>query len=171
MWQWPWNWVMVETKRLGIFNRKKPTFLWREFWEENVNAILVRTEEEKRRAGEKAFQCLREHTHLHKWNTDKTFTGVLSHCGSAVMNPTSIREDGASIPGLTQWVKDPALLWAWCRVAAAALIHLLAWESPYAMGVALKSKKEEREREKEGRKEGKKGKARKQGRKKEGHYR
>ena len=34
----------------------------------------------------------------------------------------------------------PLLLWLWYRPAAVARVQLLAWELPYAMGVALKSK-------------------------------
>ena len=45
------------------------------------------------------------------------------------------------IPGLAQWVEDLMLLWLWCRQAAVAPIRPLAWELPYAMGAALKSKK------------------------------
>ena len=35
---------------------------------------------------------------------------------------------------------DLALLWLWHSPAALALIRPLAWELPYAIGVALKSK-------------------------------
>ena len=40
---------------------------------------------------------------------------------------------------------DLALLWLWCRLAAAARIQPLAWELPYATGVALKRQKEKKE--------------------------
>ena len=54
-----------------------------------------------------------------------------------------------SIPGLAHWVKDLALLWLWCKLAATALIRPLAWELLYATCVALKiQKKKERKKEK-----------------------
>ena len=36
---------------------------------------------------------------------------------------------------------DPALLWLWCRLVATAPIRPLAWEPPYAIGVALEKTK------------------------------
>ena len=47
-----------------------------------------------------------------------------------------------SIPGLTQWIKDVALLWLWLRLAATAPIRPLALEPPYAAGVALENTKQ-----------------------------
>ena len=40
---------------------------------------------------------------------------------------------------------DPALLWLWCRLAAVAWLGPLAWEPPYAAGVALKRMKKKDE--------------------------
>ena len=40
---------------------------------------------------------------------------------------------------------DPALLWPWCRPEAVAPTGPLAWEPPYDLGVALKSKKKKKE--------------------------
>ena len=41
---------------------------------------------------------------------------------------------------------DPALLWLWCRLAAVALIQPLAWELPYAVGVALRRPKKKKKK-------------------------
>ena len=80
-----------------------------------------------------------------------------SRCGIEETNPTSIHEDVGSNPGLSQWVgwgcgvamscgvscrcrSDPALLWPWHRLAAAAPILPLVRKLPYAAHAALKKK-------------------------------
>ena len=55
-----------------------------------------------------------------------------------VKNPKSIHEDADSIPGPTQCVKDPELLWLRHRPVATAPIRPLSWEPPYATGTDLK---------------------------------
>ena len=39
---------------------------------------------------------------------------------------------------------DPTLLWLWCRPVATAPIQPLAWEPPYAEGVALKRQQQQK---------------------------
>ena len=56
-------------------------------------------------------------------------------------NPTRIHEDTSWIPGPTQWVKDLALLWLWCTLAAVSLIQPLALEPTYATVCGLKKQK------------------------------
>ena len=76
---------------------------------------------------------------------------------SRIRTQHSVSEDAGSIPSLTQWFKnlallqavaigrrcrsDLALLWLWCKPAAAALIQPLEWELPYTTGLAIKRKK------------------------------
>ena len=57
-------------------------------------------------------------------------------------NPTRNHEVSGSIPGLAQRIKNPVLLWLWCRPVAMALIRPLAWEPPNATGVAQEMEKD-----------------------------
>jgi len=41
---------------------------------------------------------------------------------------------------------DPELLWLWCRLAATTPIGPLAWEPPYAAGVALEKTKKKKKK-------------------------
>ena len=41
---------------------------------------------------------------------------------------------------------DPELLWLWGRLVATALIGLLAWEPPYAVGADLKRQKDKKKK-------------------------
>ena len=43
---------------------------------------------------------------------------------------------------------DPALLWFWCGPAETAPIRPLAWEPPYAVGLALEKAKRQKKKKK-----------------------
>ena len=43
------------------------------------------------------------------------------------LRPTSIHEAGDSILGFSQWLKDSAMQWLWCRLAAAVFLVLLCF--------------------------------------------
>ena len=45
---------------------------------------------------------------------------------------------------------DLALMWLWCKLAAAGQIRPLAWEPPYAVSVALKRQKKTKKKKKKG---------------------
>ena len=59
--------------------------------------------------------CLPEKFQKRKRSIKETGVGV-PIVAQQVTNPTSIYEDASPTPGLAQWVKDPALLWAVVQV-------------------------------------------------------
>ena len=61
---------------------------------------------------------------------------------------SGLRSSIAMSCGVAHISSDLPLLWLWCRLAAIALIRPLAWERPYAAGVALKSKNKQTNKQK-----------------------
>ena len=98
------------------------------------------------------------------WNTDVKNSFGVPVVAQWLTNPTRNHEVLGSIPGLAQWIKDPAvscgvgcrcsldpeLLWLWCRLVVTAPIRPLAWEPPHAAGAAPeKAKRPKKKKKKE----------------------
>ena len=66
-----------------------------------------------------------------------------------VTSPTCTHDNAASIPGLTQWFKVPH----YCGCGVGWQPQLLAWDLPYALGVALKKNNNKQKRKKKKKKE------------------
>ena len=58
------------------------------------------------------FKQLKIYLENYSWHAGKWNVHVVPIVAQLVKNPTGIYEDVSSIPGLFQWVKDPALPWA-----------------------------------------------------------
>ena len=69
------------------------------------------------------------YTDLSREGDKKSYLSIKTESlGVAETNPTRNPKIAGWIPDLTQWVKDLAFLWLWCRLVATAPIRPLAWE-------------------------------------------
>ena len=96
----------------GIGHRRSsdPALLW--LWYRLVAPALMRTSICHR-------CCPKETKRQNKTKTNKVGS---SHCGTVEMNLIGIHEDACPIPGLAQWIRDPALPWAVVEIEDAAQI-------------------------------------------------